>query len=92
MAVSETQLETLKQKIVSAFGDVLYPKGDIVSHECDECCEVGRIFANLDWKTIEPQFLENNYDKLPVFSPEAFHFFLPAYLIYSLEHFEEKWK
>ena len=81
MAVSETQLKALKQKIVSAFENVLYPKGDIISHECDECREVRKTFANLAWKTIEPQILENNYDKLPLFSPEAFHFFLPAYLI-----------
>jgi len=91
MSIPKEQLETLKLKIIEAFADVPYPKGVIAPHECDECQDVRKTFAELDWKTIDQQILENNYDKLPLFSPEAFHFFLPAYLIYSLKHFEDKY-
>jgi hypothetical protein len=91
MVTSEEQLEILKQKVKIVFADVPYPKGIIAPHECDECQEVRRTFKNKNWKTIEPEILEENFGIIPLFSSEAFHFFLPAYLIYSLEHFSEKY-
>jgi hypothetical protein len=89
MPVPKKHLEELKKKINAAFGNVPYPKESIAPHECDECREVRRIFAGKNWKTIEPEILEENHGKLPLFSPAAFNFFLPAYLIYSLDYFEE---
>jgi hypothetical protein len=91
MSVSKAQLETLKHKIIDDFADVPYPKGVIAPHNCEECREVTTVFANKNWKTIEPEILEDNFGVIPLFSPEAFHFFLPAFLIYSLEHFLEKY-
>jgi hypothetical protein len=91
MSVSNQQLEALKQKILAAFADVPYPKGVITSHECPECFDVRETFAGQDWKTIAPEIIEENFGKISLFSPEAFHFFLPAYLIYSLEHFDEQY-
>jgi len=91
MPVPKKQLETLKQKVISAFADVPYPKGKIAPHECEECCDVSKTFANKNWKTIKPTILEENPCVMPLFSSEAFHFFLPAYLVYSLEHFSEKY-
>lgn len=80
-------LKELKKKVVEAFDNVTYPEGFIIEHECKECLEVRKAFLNKDWKEITPKILQENYDKLPLFSPEAFHYFLPAYLIYSLENF-----
>jgi hypothetical protein len=91
MITSKEHLESLKQKIKVAFADVPYPKGVLAPHECDECREVRRTFLNKNWKTIEPKILEENFGIVPLFSPEAFRYFLPAYLIYSLEHFSEKY-
>jgi hypothetical protein len=91
MNILKEQLEILKQKIISSFADVPYPKDEIAPHECDECRDVRRTFANKNWKTIEPQILGGNFGIIPLFSPEAFHYFLPAYLIYSLDHFSEKY-
>lgn len=89
MSVSQEQLENLKQKIIKAFEGVPFPQGIIALHECEECREVRKTFANKNWKTIEPEILEENFGIIPLFSPEAFHFFLPAFLIYSLEHFSD---
>ena len=89
MAVSKNQLEALKQKIFKSFETVPYPKGTIAPHECDECREVRKTFINQNWKTISPEVLEENHGKLPLFSAEAFRYFLPAYLIHSLDNFGE---
>ncbi len=89
MSYSQETFDALKTKIIEAFEYVEYPKGLITEHECEECFGVRKIFLNKDWKQITPKILQENYDKLPLFSPEAFHCFYPAYLIYSLEHFTE---
>lgn len=89
MSISKKQLETLKQKVILAFANVPYPESDLVRHECEECRDIRKAFTNLDWKTIDSKLLEENFGSLSFFSPEAFHFFLPAYLVYSLEHFED---
>lgn len=89
MVISEERLENLKQKIVKSFADVPYPKGSIAPHKCEECREVRKTFAGKNWKSIEPEILEENYGIIPLFSPEAFHFFLPAYMVYSLGKIRE---
>ncbi|MBA4122247.1 MAG: hypothetical protein H0X72_07270 [Acidobacteria bacterium] len=89
MPHSQKKLENLKNRIIEVFENVSYPKGFITEHECEECFGVRKAFLNKDWKDITSKTLEENYDKLPLFSPEAFHCFFPAYLIYSLEHFTE---
>lgn len=90
MFVSKEKLEKLKQRILTAFDDVPYPEGLIAPHECDECYEIRKTFAGSDWKTIDPKVLEENFGIISLFSSQAFHYFLPAYLIYSLNRFSEK--
>lgn len=87
MATSDRKLEDLKQKIKTAFADVLYPKEKISGYDNEEGREIEAAFSNNEWKTIKPQILNEYYDIIPLLSPEAFHFFLPAYLLYSLDHF-----
>lgn len=88
MNVSEKRLAELKQKIIRAFDNVSYPKESFVAlYDHDEQRGIREAFANKDWQTIEPKILEEFYDTVPLFSPEAFRYFLPAYLIYSLDNF-----
>lgn len=85
----EKKLESLKNRVLKSFADVQYPKGIIAPHECDECFDLRKTFKNQNWKTIDTKIIEENYSQLPLFSDEAFHYFLPAYLIYSLENFND---
>jgi hypothetical protein len=79
----------LKAKVAAAFGDVPRPAaGGLVSCGCPECAALAKSFAGADWREVGAQLLEQNYDQLPLFSPAAFRHYLPAYLLYSLEHFE----
>ncbi len=89
MSYSQEIFDALKAKIIEAFENVDYPKGFIIEHECEECFGVRKTFLNKDRIQVTSEILLDNYDKLPLFSPEAFHYFYPAYLIYSLEHFTE---
>lgn len=88
MSVSKEKLNTLKQKIIEVFDDVPFP-ALIAPHECDECFELEETFNGKDWRTIEPEILEGNFANLSLFSSEAFHYFLPAYLVYSLNNFND---
>lgn len=83
----QTKLETLKVKTIKLFDEAESPKGLIIEHECEECFGVRETFHNKNWKEITPKILRENYDKLPLFSPEALYCFLPSYLVYSFEHF-----
>ncbi len=89
MPPTAREVEALKARVAAAFADVPPPpEGGLVSHPCEECAGVARSFAGLRWGEAGAEVLEENYDKLPLFTPAAFRHFLPAYLLYSLEHFE----
>ena len=91
MQNSELSVENLQSKIEAAFSDVQPPASDnIIEHECQECREVERTFRNQNWRNIEPKKIEWAYDKLPLFTPEAFLYFLPAFMIYSLREPESQ--
>lgn len=77
----------LKARVIKAFENVSIPKGLVAEHECEECFEIRKNFTGKEWQTITSEMLEENYDKLPLLSPEAYHCFLPAYLINSLNDF-----
>lgn len=89
MSPTGEEIEALKARVAAAFADVPRPAaGGLVQCGCDECAGVARSFAGLSWREVGAEVLEENYDKLPLFSPAAFRHFLPAYLLHSLEHFE----
>jgi hypothetical protein len=84
---SEIQRKELRTRIIDAWDDVGRPTQRLVEHECEECQELEMAFANLEWKKVPSDLLRRNFGAQPLFSPEAFHGFLPAYLVYSLENF-----
>lgn len=81
--------EALKQQIRGTFAGVPYPSDPIIEHDCDECRELEKAFAGKDWKAIELSVIRDNYDKLPLFSSAAFHYFLRAYLLHAVDHLAE---
>lgn len=85
------RIEHLKSEIIKAFNEAEQPaKDNIALHECEECRGVRRDFANVKWQQATAQLLESNYDKIPLFSPDAFKYFLPAYLLYTLNNFDNE--
>ena len=84
--------ETVKEQIRAAFAHSEYP-GDWClrgSNEGDEPFWVERDFkGKTDWRVVEPEFIDQAPDglasALSFFSDEAFHFFLPAYMIADID-------
>jgi hypothetical protein len=82
-------IEQLKSEVIKVFAEVEQPaKGNIVLCECEECRGVRKDFTNIKWQKASDKLLEGNYDKIPLLSPEAFNYFLPAYLLYTLNNFD----
>ena len=55
--------------------------------DCPECSAITAEFYEQPWLQIEDAKIEAN-KSLSFFTPKAFHYFLPAYLRYSLRHFD----
>ncbi len=86
------QKRKVKAQIRTAFASAEYP-GDWClrdSNEGEEPFLVERAFkGKADWQTLDPAFIDQAPDgfasALSFFSDEAFHFYLPAYMIADLD-------
>lgn len=82
------EIESLKEKIYQAFPKSAPPAADnIALHPCDECEETRAAFENRNWWELSFELIKKMYDKLPLLTPEAFHYFFPGYLLRALEDF-----
>jgi hypothetical protein len=72
----------LNEAIATAFADVTRPKDEdyTTSPRGDEAYEESQQFWGRDWRTLEPDFLATYRDVLFWFTPQAFHYYLPAFL------------
>jgi hypothetical protein len=82
----------LKQTIERAFRDVPYPGDDKITHcpyNCAECRRVAAFFKGKEWTGHTAEELRGHHVALSLFTPEAFHYFLPAFMLVSLDHHEK---
>ena len=88
--------ENLIKLIMETFANISNSaKEQLMPCTCDECKEVKEkisMIANENWNDISEDFIEENYDCLPLLTPEMFHFLLPAFLTYTLKHFDSGYK
>ena len=80
------ELASLIADIEKHFANVTPPSADNIA-ECQndwEIEEITRTFAGRDWRDLDRETVESN-PVLSLFTPEAFHYFLPAYLRYSID-------
>src|SRR6266566_6246463 len=88
LAPLAVRLAKLRESIHRAFADVSMPDVDaITGHDCEECAEIRAAFAGQHWRGMPDTLLEAHYSDLPLFSAQALPFFLPAFLLYSIQHF-----
>jgi hypothetical protein len=92
MASDDTEkcLSLLKKAIRTSF-PVLPPpaREEITSHECEEGLAIRAAFVGKTWDSLQPHEIEERFDSLPLLSPAAFYYYFPAYLLYSLDHFDD---
>lgn len=82
----------LREKIVSAFAEVEYPGDSFLvdmnphgfNHEQEDLLNA---FRGKHWRDLTLKELHNT--GLFFFTPQGFHYFLPAYLIVSIEDYED---
>jgi hypothetical protein len=89
METSSLKLDELRQRILAAF-----PKNDpplpenITSHPCEECYGIRDDFRGVRWWAADDELIDENFDDLPLFTPEAYHYYLPAFLLRALDTFD----
>ena len=83
----QSGIAELRASIVHAFPVEPLPKRDsIIAHECEECWEVRDDFASQRWPDVTRETIDRHFDSLPLFTPTAHHYYLPAYLVRALDH------
>jgi len=82
----------IKKMIQEAFSGVEYPgdndlvddvKGDI------ERAEIRKDFVGKHWRDIPNEMFDRRFDSLPFLTIQAYRFYLPAYVFYSLDNIDE---
>ncbi len=80
--------ESLINAIRSAFAGVTHPGDErLLSSDSFDGSEIESFRKDLmppSWEQISTQLIDYHYDVLPFFAPEAYRFFLPAYLLRGL--------
>ena len=82
----EGRLGALEAKLSHVFADEPIPTG-IVTHECEECERLSADFSSIRWRDLSEELIEKHYSQLPLLSPPAFAYYIPAYLRFALHDF-----
>jgi hypothetical protein len=57
------------------------PRDDLIEHACEECFALRDAFAGRRWTDIPTAQVHEHYSELPLFSPIAHRYYLPAFMI-----------
>jgi hypothetical protein len=86
--VSEPEV-TVKASVRDAFARTPRPpNGDLVPTvpgEDPECDEIVANFQGKTWRELSAETIQYHADSLPLLTPSAFRYYLPAYMMTSLE-------
>jgi len=82
----EGRLRGLDAKIQRAFDAQPIPT-EIVTHECEECERLSVDFRSVAWHDLPEELIEKHYSQLPLLSPVAFAYYVPAYLRFAVHDF-----
>jgi hypothetical protein len=83
---------SLQERIKAAFADVEYPGDNNIIHcpyHCRPCREIANYFKGKTWEGHSVQNLRDHHTALSLFTPEAFHYFLPAFMLASIESYDQ---
>jgi hypothetical protein len=78
--------------IGAAFADVAYPGDDQLVYDNSgrhlECTQVREVFRGRSWRDLDLETLRRNASALFFFTPAAYRYYLPAFLIAAVRDFE----
>jgi hypothetical protein len=83
--MNSSRLEALKQEIEAAFADVPYPGDEHIAYSNIDFdgSRLAAAFKGKHWKELTPD--EMHWNEMAFLSREGLHYYLPAYLLASLE-------
>jgi hypothetical protein len=88
----QPRIAELRASIIRHFPLEPVPSQDeIVSHQCDECWHIRNDFTAQPWKDVTRETIDHHTSALPLFTSLAHHYYLPAYLLRTLEPEGEMW-
>lgn len=90
MNTDPAEIARLEDLIKAAFADVPYPTGELIEHDCDECHNLRDNLKGKHWSELPPEIVQSHIYNLALLAPEAWHFYLPAFLIRGLHDEEEE--
>ena len=81
------------QEIKTAFGDMPYPGTEYITNDLEgndlERKQIREGFSRYEnWLDVPSELLVQERDALPLFEPQGFRFYLPAYMLFALEDYE----
>jgi hypothetical protein len=80
--------DKVAQQIEAAFAHAEYPGDSNIAYDQSgghlECNQVARRFRAKQWKNLKIEFLRRNADAVFFFTPMAYAYFLPAFLLASI--------
>ena len=89
MNLSDQRSQDLRERVLSAFEPVPYPGHENISKvrgDSQEGDETYAVFSGRNWRDRSTwQAASNHSEALTWFTPEAFHYFLPAFLLACLD-------
>jgi len=81
---------SVRQTIESAFAQVGYPGDDNIIHcICPICRNIAAYFRGTRWEVHSLESLRKHQLALSLFTPEAFRYFLPAFMTRTLDAWSE---
>ena len=81
--------QQLRAVIMDAFSSTPHPgMQNTTEHSCGECDELRNTFGPMEWEAIPQDIIDDNFGQLSLFTPEAYRYFLPAYLLRCLDNFD----
>lgn len=83
---------SLRDKIETAFASAQYPGDANITrcpYRCSECTRVALFFKGRTWTGNTAADLKPQHTALALFTPEAFQYFLPAFMLVSMDSYEK---
>jgi hypothetical protein len=80
-------IDELVASIEEAFDVESRPRDDqLAAHRCPECDALCATLRGVRWTDLDDTTIDENFDKLPLLTTEAFHYYLPAYMRRGVQH------
>lgn len=80
--------ESVISLIEKAFADLPHPGDTLLHSSCQDDTDIRPFYGIQDWREASSQMIEREDAALCFFSPAAFRYFLPAYLIWTLNNYD----